>query len=101
MRPQSNAIRRWLSALLLAFFFLAFVGLGRWQLQRMHEKEALFAEFESGELITLPLSRVAPQHVQRYQHVIASGRYDSEHQVLLDNMTYEGHVGYRVLTPLI
>lgn len=78
-----------------------FVGLGLWQLQRMHEKEALFAEFESGALITLPLSRVDPATVARYQHVIASGRYDSEHQFLLDNMTHQGHAGYRVLTPLV
>jgi hypothetical protein len=33
----------------------------QWQLQRMHEKEALFAEFESGGLITLPVLPVRPE----------------------------------------
>jgi surfeit locus 1 family protein len=66
----------------------------------MHEKEALFADFESGRLITLPLSRVDAANIGRYQHVIVSGRYDSAHQVLLENMTHQGRVGYRVLTPL-
>lgn len=84
-------------AVLLVFF----ISLGCWQWQRMHEKQALFAEFESGAVITLPLSQVDPNTVARYQHVIATGRYASGRQFLLDNMTHEGRAGYRVLTPLV
>ncbi len=102
MAPSPDKARR---ALRLSppfvVLFVFFLMLGRWQLHRMHEKEALFAEFESGGLITLPLSQVDPAKVARYQHVIASGHFDGAHQVLLDNMTHQGGVGYRVLTPLV
>lgn len=93
-------LRPLLARLAFVVFFLLFLWLGRWQLQRMHEKEALFTQFESGAIITLPLSKVDPA-TARYQHVIATGRYDSQHQFLLDNMTHEERAGYRVLTPLI
>jgi len=36
----------------------------------------------------------------QYRRVFARGYYDMEHQLLLDNKTYQGHAGYHVLTPL-
>ncbi len=75
------------------------LGLGRWQVARMHEKQALFAAFAAGDDATLDLSFVAPGS-SRYQRVGAIGRYDSEHQFLLDNLTHEGRAGYHVVTPL-
>ncbi len=75
------------------------LGLGRWQVARMHEKQALFAAFEAGDDTTLDLS-FAPGSA-RYQHVAAIGRYDSDHQFLLDNLTHQGRAGYHVLTPLV
>lgn len=81
---------------------VALASLGRWQLERMHEKQALFAAFGAGATTTLRLSTVAPpDRADRYQHVSAIGRYDSAHQVLLDNMTHGGRAGFQVLTPLI
>lgn len=80
---------------------LALAGLGRWQLERMHEKQLLFAAFEAGANSTLLLATLTPELAVRYQHVVATGRYDSAHQVLLDNMTHDGRAGFRVLTPLV
>ncbi len=98
MAPQT--ISRTVAFVLpLILFFLLFLGLGRWQLERMQEKQALFAEFESGAVITLPLSQVDAA-AARYQHVIATGHYDTGRQILLDNMTHAGSAGYRVLTVL-
>jgi surfeit locus 1 family protein len=75
-----------------------FVRLGLWQLHRADEKKALVAQFEAGQRSTVEL--VGTRQVPRYQHVHARGRYDAEHQVLLDNMPSEvGRPGYRVLTP--
>jgi surfeit locus 1 family protein len=37
----------------------------------------------------------------RYQKVSAIGRYDVEHQFLLDNQILEGKAGYFVLTPFL
>jgi surfeit locus 1 family protein len=42
----------------------------------------------------------ALDRVPRYQRVEVAGRYDPEHQILLDNITLNGAVGYFVLTPL-
>jgi surfeit locus 1 family protein len=85
---------------LVALALLAlFLGLGFWQLERMREKQALFAAFEAGAARLERLSDIAPAGAERYARVMAVGRYDSAHQFLLDNMTHEGRAGYRVLTP--
>ena len=36
----------------------------------------------------------------QYRQVTASGRYDIDHQLLLDNRLHQGRAGYHVLTPL-
>lgn len=77
-----------------------FLALGFWQLDRMHEKQVLFAAFEAGSSRLERLSGIEPAQAERYTRVMAVGRYDSTHQFLLDNMTHAGRVGYRVLTPL-
>jgi surfeit locus 1 family protein len=78
---------------------LAFIHLGRWQWHRAEYKRALAAAFVSDKGLTVlgsrPLTALA-----RYARVQVEGRYDSEHQFLLDNMTRDGRVGYEVLTPL-
>ncbi len=38
--------------------------------------------------------------VPRFQRVSLIGRFDADHQFLLDNRTYDGRAGYEVLTPL-
>lgn len=42
------------------------------------------------------------ESLPRYQQVRIAGRFDSDHQILLDNMpSAQGRPGYRVLTPFI
>lgn len=86
-----------LATALALVFVILLTGLGHWQLRRMAEKQILFEEFARGGRTTTALTADAA----RYQHVAAIGRYDSVHQFLLDNMTHEGRVGYRVLTPFV
>lgn len=86
---------------LLALAGLAlFFSLGRWQLDRAEEKRSLVGAFERGgeRLQELP-SGLSP--VDRYQRLRAHGRFDPARQFLLDNMTYDGQAGFRVLTPLL
>jgi surfeit locus 1 family protein len=78
----------------------ALLSLGFWQLERMRQKQALFASFAAGTRTTVDLASLPPGSEARYQHARVAGRYDATHQILLDNMTHEGMVGYRVLTPL-
>lgn len=80
---------------------IALASLGRWQLERMREKQVLFDAFSAGTDETLQLSMVSPGAASRYRHVSATGRYDNAHQVLLDNMTHAGRAGFQVLTPFV
>jgi surfeit locus 1 family protein len=85
---------------LLALALVAgLVSLGRWQLQRAEEKRALYALFDSGKDATRAVDAATPR-LPRYQHADAVGSYDSEHQILIDNMSNaEGRAGYYVITP--
>ena len=77
------------------------IYLGLWQLQRADEKRALMAQATAGKHSTLALTAATASQLSRYQQVQTQGRFDTAHQVLLDNMpSKEGHPGYRVLTPL-
>ena len=90
----------WLSTLLTLGLLAVLLTLGFWQLDRMRQKQALFTAFAAGTRETVDLQSLRADPGARYQHAWVSGRYDSEHQILLDNMTHQGEVGYRVLTPL-
>jgi len=86
---------------LLLLVGVASVGhLGVWQLHRAEEKRVLRAQFEAGQATTRPLRSTDVGTLPRYQTVSAAGRYDSAHQVLLDNMpSPHGMPGFRALTP--
>jgi surfeit locus 1 family protein len=85
---------------LLALVLVAgLLALGRWQLQRADEKQALYALFDSGKDATRAIDAATPR-LPRYQHADAVGSYDSEHQILIDNMSNAaGRAGYFVITP--
>jgi surfeit locus 1 family protein len=75
--------------------------LGIWQLDRAEEKRALLGQFAAGQQSTVAVTAESANSLPRYQYVQARGRYDPQHQILLDNMPSElGQAGYRVLTPL-
>jgi surfeit locus 1 family protein len=87
-------------AVTAALLVAAFSVLGHWQLQRAAEQDALVRQFL--ESATLPALDVLPDSSVttdvRYRRVALRGRYVPRVQVLLDNMTHEGAVGYHVLT---
>ncbi len=84
---------------LAAFGFSLFVGLGIWQLQRAAEKAELYASFDAGGETPL-LQPPALLGNARYRNLEIEGHYVANRQILIDNMTYKGRVGYQVLTPL-
>ena len=89
------------SALALAVLALAgLANLGFWQLRRAEEKQALLTAYEAGQGTSVPLTAVSARILPRYQQVTASGRYESDRQLLLDNMpSKSGAAGFRVMTP--
>lgn len=94
----------WFGTALTAVVLALFVWLGLWQIHRAEEKRALITQFETGETTTVELRSDNAASLPRYQQIQATGHYDGQHQVLLDNMpsndpAHGGKPGYRVLTP--
>lgn len=97
--------------LMLAVIVLC-TGLGFWQLERADEKEHLLEQIRLGRAQPLPQevleaqlwndtsSAPAPLAVLApYSQYQLYGIYDPDRSILLDNRTYEGRVGYHLLTP--
>jgi len=95
---RTFAPRLWSTVLAIALCALL-IALGRWQLARAAEKRVLFAEFAAGSDATLSLANSGAKALARYQHVAGAGRFDGEHQILLDSMTHAEEAGFRVLAP--
>ena len=79
---------------------LGFIDLGLWQWHRAEHKRELAAAFHSGGAEISALDGQLTATLPRYAQVRAQGRYDGEHQFLLDNMSHGGQAGYEVLTAL-
>jgi surfeit locus 1 family protein len=89
----------WFATFLALAGIASTISLGLWQLRRADEKQLILTQIEAGAASLQPLAS-ADEPLPRYQTVTAEGRYDTAHQVLLDNMpSLQGRPGYRVLTP--
>ena len=77
------------------------IGLGIWQLERADWKQGLVDGHEGkARLSPVAFEMAMVDDDTQYRRVFARGYYDMEHQLLLDNRTFQGHAGYHVLTPL-
>jgi surfeit locus 1 family protein len=74
--------------------------LGVWQLDRAEEKRDSMVAFASGAERALRANGEL-RGLARYQSIELAGRYDTQQQILLDNMpSLRGRPGYHVLTAL-
>lgn len=93
---------RWPTLVTLVLFgFL--LSLGFWQLDRAQQKREIIEKYQSNKddtVIELDAGLTTAGGLE-YQRASSVGRYDSAHQLLLDNRTHEGRAGYEVLTPFI
>lgn len=76
--------------------------LGFWQLDRAEQKRAWLTKLESAlQRETIDLNAAQPAYeTLTHRRVVAHGRYDPAHQLLLDNQVRDKQPGYLVLTPL-
>lgn len=88
----------WLPLVVGTLLVIQFAGLGAWQISRGLEKRAGQAAFsdESGFAAWQDGMDIRP-----YQRLKATGRYDKDHQFLLENIILNSRYGYYVITPLI
>jgi surfeit locus 1 family protein len=79
-----------------------FITAGFWQLDRRDQKQRLFDDFDAGDrsgpIAELVSSEIAGRY--RFQFFSVQGVFDTQHQILLDNVQYQGRNGYSVMTPL-
>jgi len=96
--------RKWLFATLLVFAGTALcIRLGIWQLDRLEQRRAFNAQFESARAQPpLDLKQTLPEDISEmeWQAVSVTGEYDFENQIALRNQYYGDQYGYHLLTPL-
>lgn len=83
------------------FLIALFTGLGRWQIDRMHESQSIEDQRLSNAqqpLQSLPKTMGEPQE-WRYAPISVNGVWMSDQQFLLDNQVRNQKAGYSVLTP--
>jgi len=92
----------WGPTLAAAVFLPLLISLGFWQLSRAEQKRVLQAQYDRYEHMPLQrlFARVEPLESLHYRHIVVRGRYEPEHQILIDNRVHQGQVGYYVITPL-
>ena len=88
----------WLPYALGALLVIQFAGLGVWQIERGLGKLAQRREFAEEQGFA---SWSDGMPVRSFQKLEVSGRLDTRHQILLENIIIEDRIGYYVLTPLV
>jgi surfeit locus 1 family protein len=97
--------RKWLIATLLVFAGTALcIRLGIWQLDRLQQRRAFNAQFESARAeATLDLNQELPPDItaMEWRSVKVVGKYDFANQVTLRNQYNGDQYGYHLWTPLL
>lgn len=98
---NTNAKKRlptWLPFVIGWVLVAQFAALGAWQISRGLEKRADHAMFEDETGFSTWHDGM---DVRPYQRLRVTGRYDGDHQVLLENIIVDSRYGYYVITPLL
>jgi surfeit locus 1 family protein len=97
--------RKWLFLTLLVLAGTALcIRLGIWQLDRLEQRRAFNAQFESArKQPVLDLNEQQPANIaeMEWRPVQATGEYDFANQVAVRNQYYGNEYGYHLLTPLL
>ena len=95
-RPDARA------TLLAALALCVLLGLGTWQVQRLHWKEGLIATIrERTALPPLAVTRLAELGAEAdYRRATVAGRLDPDHALRFGSVARDGRIGARLLQPL-
>ncbi len=107
-RKSASPLRFWLVTLAAVVGVASTAALGRWQLSRAAQKEALQAEINAQQRLpsvgwdnlTKPQAPGADYSHLSYRSVVLRGRWLPEHTVFLDNRQMRGQPGFYVVTPM-
>lgn len=95
-------MKRYGIVLLIVVLIGVFIRLGVWQLSRAAQRQALLDSHAQARQLTAldQLPRLEGWETQRYRRIeLATGRYQTERTLLLDNQVYNGRAGYHIITP--
>lgn len=99
-----------LNHILIALLIVVLISLGFWQRARYHQESDKKNHLEAAAAATpVPIDSVvsadvSPQAVPEsanYKRVKVTGRFDVEHEVVINNRSFDGAPGGWVLTPLV
>jgi surfeit locus 1 family protein len=85
------------------FGFLLLIGLGTWQVERLHWKEGLIAERQAGlhaAPVALPSSLAAARALQ-FHPVRAEGTFLNANELDVNAQSRDGAPGFHIVTPLM
>ena len=78
------------------FFFVLFICLGIWQIERAAQKVSLLQEFKLQQaMLPTKFNKLSSE----WSRVFIDGHYDPKKQILIDNQINKGKVGYKIFTP--
>jgi len=80
----------------------AFVALGFWQLNRAVEKQHLQEQYDvrTRDAVVFVGAQILDPNTVRFYRVTATGDYEPNRTILIDNRVHKGVAGYHVVTPL-
>lgn len=91
-----------MSSLITLLLLPLFVYLGNWQYQRMTEKKIIEARLKDQTPIEWQGQTIETNFSHYHYHVVnIRGQFLEGKDILLDNQTLKGQVGYRVFTPFL
>jgi surfeit locus 1 family protein len=102
--PRSGWVSRrpaWLPAVAALFFAGLTCWLGQWQLGRAEEKRARQAAFDAAAVLPVVDIAALPTSPTPFSRIRVTGRFDTAHQIYLDNRLYQGRAGYHVIVPMV
>ena len=92
----------WLTILTL-LALLVLIGLGSWQLHRLHWKNELISRFEArsaADAIAIPTVNADLDDLE-FRSLALDGVFRHDKETFLTGRTYEGNAGFHVVTPFL
>ena len=84
-------------------FFIAFISLGFWQLERAEEKEILNDAYSlrqsDGSINLNILDNLSDSSNLLWKKAVLKGIFKNEQNIILDNQIYKGKAGFNIITP--
>ena len=95
---------RLITSLITLVFFILFLSLGFWQIDRAEQKRSQHSFFEKRQIkeaVNLDRNMIKNTGIADliWRKVNATGNFLEQHQILLDNQVHAGQAGYYVYTP--